>query len=76
MPLATTSSIILFIFFFPRLLNGEFSIASTVLAKAVLSSLNRNCVSSSTKGFDILFKFFECGENSTYTYCKFCDFFL
>ena len=47
---ATASSIILFISFFPSVLVDTFSIAFTVFAKAVVTLLNSNLVSSSFEG--------------------------
>ena len=52
-PLATTSSTILFMSFFPNPLDGVFSIASTVFVKAILTLLKPSHVSSSTEGLDI-----------------------
>ena len=50
---ATAYSIILFISFFPSVLQETFSIASTVFTKAVVTSLNSNRISSLFEGLDI-----------------------
>ena len=52
-PLATASSTILLMSFFSSALDGAFSMASTVFANAVLTSLNPSLVSSSPEGLDI-----------------------
>lgn len=52
-----TSFIMLFIYFFPSPLDEAFSIASTMLAKAMLTLLKPSLVSSSTEGLDIASKF-------------------
>lgn len=64
--LPTASSTILFMSFFPNPVGGAFSIASTVFANVVFTSLKSSLVSSLAVGLDILSKLFGWGANSTY----------